>query len=137
MKTFYVVLVASLLFIGSGCTVEHHRNCGNEGCASDYGDISFDWKFDTGHYLTTNCNDQYVLLTDVYFEIYNSTNYLEDSGTVNCTDGGVTLYNFLPGNYRIYLEGLDTGKIYFQGTFHCYVDAGYINDCGYLTLTAI
>ncbi len=141
MKSIYLVLILGLIFLGSGCVVvDHHHHCYGPDCntVGGYGDISFDWQFDNGHgTITTDCSDPYVMLTDVYFAIYNSGGGREFDGTLNCTDGGVTVYNFVEGTYTVHLEGLYNGTAYYGGDFYCDVTAGIINNCGFLTLTQL
>lgn len=112
MKNLHLVLIAGILFTVGGCVEHHHGN----------GDITFSSTF----YLPPPdnadfpCNDQYVDVRTINFDIYDVTGgirSLEDSGSYSCGSEPITRYNFVPGDYEIDLTGTSSYDGYnFSGS---------------------
>ncbi len=141
MKSIYLLLIPGLIFLGSGCVLEdHHHHCYGSDCVSNpsNGDISFDWGFLYTDGLTHYCDEPIIDVRTVHVAIHDITGgiySLEYSNDFPCSYGGVTVYDFIPGDYEIYLEGVSSADAYdYTGYFDGPVYAGQTNEFGLLVL---
>jgi hypothetical protein len=139
MKSTFLALITGLVFFGSGCIVDHHNHsCAGSGCNVPLGDITFDWAFQDGANVYT-CTDPYVDVRNVHIEIsyydaYYGEYYPEYEIDRPCQELVATITNFIPGGYRIYVEGRSGYDSYlFFDTLDVTVNAGP-NDYGTLYL---
>jgi hypothetical protein len=100
--------------------------------SSILGDIAFYWSFDG----ETNCDSAGVDEIDVaIYDINDSEIYLN---TLECYGSGVTILDFSPGSYTVYLDGYGPNNTHlFSGDGLAYVEGGAIADVGTIEMDSV
>ncbi len=100
--------------------------------SSVLGDIAFSWSFNG----ETNCESAGVAEIDVgIYDIDNSEVYIN---TLECYGSGVTILDFAPGSYSVYLDAYGPNNTrLFSGDGLTYVEGGAIADLGTLELDSV
>ena len=100
--------------------------------SAELGDIAFSWSFDG----TESCNAAGVDELDIaIYDFEDDQVYLN---TLECYGTGVTILDFEPGTYSVYLDGYGSeGTHLFSGQLSVYVEADSISDMGTIDLEPV
>lgn len=132
MRTLFPSLSALLLTLAaaSGCIVHHDHDTDPPPVSDEPGDISFLWSF-AGE---QRCSRAGVAEVDVQV-IDPASGALVYGDTVDCVGGGLTLVEFLPGTYEVWLDGYSaSGTHLYTGEATAIVRGGVLNDLGVVEL---
>lgn len=100
--------------------------------SQERGDIAFSWSFDG----VENCDAVGVEELDI--AIYNFDDERVYLNTLECYGTGVTIFDFEPGTYAVYLDGYGSeGTHLFSGAMDVFVQADAVAEMGTITLDPV
>lgn len=140
MRTFVrslspaLCLVSAIGLASSGCILVHDHDPAPSppGNPNLPGDISFLWSFDGEQ----RCSRAGVDELDV--QVVTLSGELVFGETVPCAGGGLTLTDFAPGNYEVWLDAFTSGNEHlYTGVAAVTVRGGLDNDIGVIELDPV
>lgn len=119
-------LIAAIAFASSGCVFVHDQDPPPSNAP---GDISFLWSFDG----ESRCSQAGVSEVDV--QVVTPGGELVFGDTVACAGGGLTLTDFAPGSYELWIDAFSAGGAHlYTGEAPVTVQGGVVNDIGTVEL---